>query len=246
MPPSPAPAVAPHTLHVPLVLHDHTVVRPAPAALAPGERARRMVNVVLAVAGLLVALPLMLLIALVVKATSPGPVIYTQTRVGRDRRDGPSPMWADRRRVDYGGRLFRIYKFRTMHADPAAAVQIWAQPGDRRTTPVGAFLRKYRLDELPQLWNVLRGDMNIVGPRPEQPNIFLSLREQIEDYPLRQRVLPGITGLAQVNQSYDRCVDDVRRKLRFDLAYIENASPWGDVAILLRTIPVILFRKGGW
>ena len=242
-----APVRAVHTLHIPLVLHDPAAAQartqdPSPAVLS----ACRAMNVALAVIGLMVALPVMLVVALLVKLSSPGPVFYTQTRVGRDRR-GPHPgVGSERRRVDYGGRLFKIYKFRTMRSDPAANVQIWAQQSDARITPVGAILRKYRLDELPQLWNVIRGDMNIVGPRPEQPNIFLSLREQINDYPRRQRVLPGITGLAQVSQSYDTCIDDVRNKLRFDLAYVERMSPLQDLAIMLKTIPVILFRKGGW
>lgn len=227
-----------------------------PAILArpePGERSDalrrlgcRVLSVVVAAAGLLLLWPLMLAIALLVRLSSPGPVFYTQTRVGIDRRTGPAGRHATRRRVDYGGRLFRIYKFRTMRADPAATLQVWARPDDDRVTPVGRVLRKYRLDELPQLWNVLRGEMNVVGPRPEQPNILLGLREQIEEYPRRQRVLPGITGWAQINHCYDRCVDDVREKVRLDLEYIRRQSPLHDLAIMLRTLPVILLRRGGW
>ena len=206
----------------------------------------RVFNVVLAAVMLAVLLPVMLAVALAVRLSSPGPVLYSQLRVGIDRRGPRAGGGAARRRVDHGGRLFRIYKFRTMRADAPAGAQMWARPDDARVTRVGRLLRKYRLDELPQLWNVLRGDMNVVGPRPEQPDIFHTLREQIDDYPHRQRVLPGITGLAQVSQPYDCCVDDVRRKLRFDLQYIERMSPAQDLAILLRTVPVVLGRKGAW
>jgi lipopolysaccharide/colanic/teichoic acid biosynthesis glycosyltransferase len=208
--------------------------------------ARRALNVAIALVGLMLAAPLMLVIAVLVKLTSPGPIIFRQTRVGLDRRkdDGSQHHW--RRRVDYGGRLFTMYKFRTMTAAGDSAAQVWAQPSDPRVTPLGTVLRKYRLDELPQLFNVLKGDMNIVGPRPEQPKIFAELREQIELYPHRQRVLPGITGWAQINQSYDRCLSDVRNKLRYDLEYIERQSVVQDMMILLRTVPVIVFKRGAW
>ena len=114
------------------------------------------------------------------------------------------------------------------------------------TTSVGAFLRATRLDELPQLWNVLRGDMNIVGPRPERPSIFAKLREDIPHYPVRQRVKQGITGWAQINQSYDSCVDDVRRKVHYDLEYLRRQGIVEDLRIMSLTLPVMLFRKGGW
>jgi lipopolysaccharide/colanic/teichoic acid biosynthesis glycosyltransferase len=123
---------------------------------------------------------------------------------------------------------------------------VWAQPQDPRVTTVGRVLRQYRLDELPQLLNVLQGDMNLVGPRPERPQIFAHLRAEIADYPLRQQVKPGITGLAQIRQQYDRSVDDVRKKVDHDLEYIERRSLREDVKIMLRTIPVVLFRRGGW
>src|SRR3990172_6462952 len=152
------------------------LVRPQEASRERPERARRFLNVVVATVALLFALPLMALIALAVKLTSRGPVFYTQTRVGIDRRQGNGGNW--RRTVDFGGKLFTIYKFRTMEVRPEGADhQVWARPDDPRVTLVGAFLRKCRLDELPQLINVLRGEMNIVGPRPEQPRIFLSLRD---------------------------------------------------------------------
>ena len=213
---------------------------------AGSQLARRALNVVLALVGLILAAPVMLVIAVLIKLTSPGPIIFRQTRVGIDRRrnDGTQHHW--RRRVDYGGRLFTMYKFRTMAPSGDSSVQVWAQPQDPRVTPLGAVLRKYRLDELPQLFNVLRGDMNIVGPRPEQPKIFAELREKIDRYHERQRVLPGITGWAQINQSYDRCLSDVRNKLGYDLDYIERQSAAQDLVILLRTVPVVVFKRGAW
>jgi lipopolysaccharide/colanic/teichoic acid biosynthesis glycosyltransferase len=123
---------------------------------------------------------------------------------------------------------------------------VWATQNDPRVTPVGRFLRQYRLDEIPQLLNVMRGEMNIVGPRPERPTIFAELREHIKEYPLRQRAKPGITGLAQIYHHYDRSMDDVRTKVRFDLEYIRRRSLWEDLRIMLRTIPVVFLRRGGW
>ena len=211
-----------------------------------GRASSRVLNVVIAAIGIILMSPVMALIALLVRLTSRGPAIYTQTRVGIDRR-APGLHLSDlRRKVDYGGRLFRIYKFRTMVADQKATLQIWADQNDSRITPIGRVLRKYRLDELPQLFNVLKGDMNVVGPRPEQPNIFVDLRSQIQGYSRRQQVLPGITGWAQVNQQYDSCVDDVRNKLRYDLEYIERQALLTDLGILMRTIPVVLLKRGGW
>ena len=208
---------------------------------------RRLLNTAVAAAALIVVLPLLLLIAVLIKLTSRGPVLFTQTRVGLDRRALSRAGGNTRRRLDQGGKPFTMYKFRTMYvASGRREHQVWAQPDDARVTPIGRVLRKFRLDELPQLWNVLQGDMNIVGPRPEQPAIFVYLREQIEGYQRRQRVRPGITGWAQVNQGYDRSVDDVRRKVAFDLEYIRRQSAAEDLRIMLRTIPVMLLRRGGW
>jgi lipopolysaccharide/colanic/teichoic acid biosynthesis glycosyltransferase len=131
-----------------------------------------------------------------------------------------------------------------MYVDNGTERQVWAQKNDPRVTPLGRILRAFRLDELPQLWNVLRGDMNIVGPRPEQPEIFKELREGIPEYPKRQHVLPGITGWAQVNNGYDQSVEDVERKLGYDLEYLEKRSAGEDVKIMAKTIPVVLGRKG--
>ena len=205
-----------------------------------------MLNVLVAGVGLGLALPLMLLIAVLIKLTSRGPVLFTQTRVGLDRRALSRAGGNTRRRIDLGGRAFTMYKFRTMRAAPEnGARQVWAVPDDDRVTPVGRVLRKFRLDELPQLINVLKGDMNIVGPRPEQPAIFVSLREQIEGYQRRQWARPGITGWAQIHQGYDMSLDDVRRKLAYDLEYIRSQSALEDLKIILRTLPVMLLGRGG-
>ena len=150
-----------------------------------------------------------------------------------------------RREADRGGLLFTIYKFRTMTVSETSS-EVWATPDDPRITNIGGFLRKYRLDELPQLWNVLKGDMNVVGPRPEQPGIFAEMRDEIHKYDTRQRVLPGITGWAQVNHGYGEDLDDVRTKLSLDLEYLDRKSAWEDFKIMARTLPVMIFKKGGW
>src|SRR6058998_1922571 len=216
------------------------------AVVPPADEGRRLLNVVIAMVGLVVALPLMVVIAVLIKLTSRGPVLFAQERIGLDRRALGKPTGNSRRHSDYGGLTFVMYKFRTMRANGETAPQVWAQRDDPRVTAVGRVLRKLRLDELPQLWNVLMGDMNVVGPRPEQPSIFVYLREQIEGYQRRQRVRPGITGWAQVNQGYDTTVGDVRRKVGYDLEYIRRQSVFEDLRIMLRTAPVMLLRRGGW
>ena len=214
---------------------------------ADRERPRRILNILAAVVGLVITAPVMLLVAALVKLTSRGPIFYTQTRIGLDRRDPKVRAVHPRRSQDQGGQPFKIYKFRTMRVvEVGADAQIWARPDDPRVTAIGRILRKYRLDELPQLLNVLRGDMNVVGPRPEQPRIFDDLRGQVQGYQVRQRVRPGITGWAQVNQHYDNSIDDVRRKVQFDLEYIRRQSLAEDCRIMLQTVPVIVFRKGAW
>ncbi len=218
-----------------------------PRGLGREQAARRLLNVVVSAAGLVLAFPLMLLIAVLIKLTSRGPVLFTQTRIGLDRRSLSRAGGNTRRQIDLGGRTFTMYKFRTMRiSQPNGDRAVWAQPDDARVTPVGRVLRKHRLDELPQLFNVVRGDMNLVGPRPEQPVIFVQLREQIEGYQRRQRVRPGITGWAQINQGYDSSIDDVRRKVSYDLDYIRRQSALEDLTIMLRTVPVMVFRRGGW
>ncbi len=209
--------------------------------------AHRALNIAVACIALFVALPLLLLIAVAIKLTSRGPVLYTQERVGLDRRVPGTDAGNHRRAVDLGGRPFTIYKFRTMRVDAEQSTgAVWATQNDPRITPVGRFLRQYRLDEIPQLLNVLRGEMNIVGPRPERPTIFAELRGHISEYPLRQRAKPGITGLAQINHHYDRSLEDVRTKVRYDLEYISRRSLWEDLRIMLQTVPVVFLRRGGW
>ncbi len=217
--------------------------------IRPRERSEglsRAVNVVISMVALVCLSPVLLLIALAVKLTSRGPVMYVQDRVGFDRRGRGGPV--DERRVyDHGGKPFRMFKFRTMHVNAEADGRaVWAQKQDPRVTLVGRVLRRSRLDELPQLYNVLRGDMNIVGPRPERPTIFADLRQNIPQYPLRQRVKPGITGWAQINQCYDVSMDCVRQKVQYDLEYMQRQGLLEDLRIMTMTVPVMLFRKGGW
>jgi lipopolysaccharide/colanic/teichoic acid biosynthesis glycosyltransferase len=203
-----------------------------------------------ALLSIIFAMPLFIVIAIAVKVSSPGPIFYMQDRVGlnrrrriRDRRNGDRGG-SDRRSGDAGGSVFRMIKFRTMYVDHGEERQVWASKNDPRITPVGRILRAFRLDELPQLWNVVQGHMNIVGPRPEQPEIFAELRSEIPQYHRRQRVLPGITGWAQVNNGYDQTFKDVQRKLGYDLEYLEKASTTEDFKIMAKTIPVVLGRKG--
>jgi lipopolysaccharide/colanic/teichoic acid biosynthesis glycosyltransferase len=210
-----------------------------------GEWPRRLLNLAAAAIGVIIAAPLILIIALLIKLTSRGPVLFRQTRVGRDLRQSGNAGGNGRRHGDCGGKPFTIYKFRTMRAS-YRETQVWATPDDPRVTPLGRILRTYRLDELPQLINVLRGDMNLVGPRPEQPSIFAELREQIPGYYRRQWVRPGITGWAQINNGYDSSIDDVRRKVAYDLEYLARQSLLEDLRIMLRTVPVVLLRRGAW
>jgi lipopolysaccharide/colanic/teichoic acid biosynthesis glycosyltransferase len=245
-------------------------VTPAPpppfeiASLARYQRLERVVNIVIAALLLIIAAPVMVIIALVIKVTSPGPVFYRQPRVGLNRRgvrlhsrrrsDTRWHLWArflalydDLREQNLGGQLFMIYKFRTMcEAAETETGAVWAVKNDPRSTTVGCFLRKYRLDELPQLINVLKGDMNIVGPRPERPSIFAQLSEEIKEYPLRQRAKPGITGWAQIHLMYDSCVEDVRKKVRYDLEYLRQRSLKRDLKIIVKTLPSVLFKRRGW
>jgi sugar transferase (PEP-CTERM system associated) len=171
--------------------------------------------------------PIMILTALAIRLESPGPVIYRQERVGR------------------GGRTFTVLKFRSMRLDAEKdGVARWAAAGDPRVTRVGRLIRKLRIDELPQLLNVVRGEMSFVGPRPERPGFVAALKEQIPFYDLRHSVKPGLTGWAQVRYSYGASVDDARTKLQFDLYYVKNHSLFLDILILFETIRVVLFREG--
>jgi len=221
--------------------HAHAV-HPTTTGLAGP---RRVLNVIAALVLLFITSPLWMAIAVLVKLSSRGPILYRQTRVGLDsRRSGIRPQ-DPRRKQDIGGRPFVIYKFRTMKLDAEQGTgAIWASADDPRVTPIGRWLRQYRLDELPQLINILRGDMNLVGPRPERPAIVTELRKEIPHYQQRHRALPGITGHAQVNLEYDSSLEDVKKKVAHDLEYIRKASAWEDFKIMLKTIPVMLFRRG--
>jgi lipopolysaccharide/colanic/teichoic acid biosynthesis glycosyltransferase len=245
-------------------------IQPAPDApftipgLARHERVERLVNIVLGSLALVVSTPLMLCIAIAVRLTSRGPVLYKQPRIGIDRRGirvharrRADRRWTllarfladhdNQRAHDLGGSVFMIYKFRTMCEDAERRTgAVWAVRDDPRSTPIGCFLRKYRLDELPQLVNVLKGDMNIVGPRPERPSIFARMCEEIDDYALRQRAKPGITGWAQIHLLYDSCIDDVRKKVRYDLEYLRQKSVLRDLKIMVKTLPSVLFKRRGW
>jgi lipopolysaccharide/colanic/teichoic acid biosynthesis glycosyltransferase len=204
---------------------------------------------------LILASPLFFLLALAIKLDSTGPVFFMQERVGRNRRrhDRRTPgvtlhncrRRSDRRQSNLHGKPFMVYKFRTMVVDAEKRCgPIWATKNDPRITKVGKFLRKTRLDELPQLINVLRGEMMIVGPRPERPFFVEKLSRQIDGYIERLTVKPGITGLAQVENGYDSSVDDVKTKVAYDLQYIKSSSVSRDLIIMLKTIGVVLGCRG--
>lgn len=183
-----------------------------------------------ALALLAASAPLLVALAMVVVASSKGPVIYRQRRLGKN------------------GRQFYIYKFRTMYSYAEKLTgPVWCQPGDSRVTPVGQFLRRLHLDELPQLVNVLRGEMSLIGPRPERPEFVETLSIRIPNYAERLRVRPGITGLAQIRLPADVDEQSVAEKVRFDLQYIENVSPRLDLAILWTTaLQMFGLRQVAW
>ena len=197
-------------------------------ARSPGkELAKRVLDFVLAALGLILTWPLMLATAIAVRFDSAGPVLFTQERVGRD------------------GRPFTLYKFRSMRADAEKqSGPVWATEGDPRITRCGRFLRKSRLDELPQLLNVLGGSMSLVGPRPERPVFVEELSRQIPYYNQRHIVKPGLTGWAQINYPYGNTVEDALQKLQYDLFYIKNFSFLFDLSILFTTIKTVVLRRG--
>jgi lipopolysaccharide/colanic/teichoic acid biosynthesis glycosyltransferase len=222
---------------------------------------KRALDVFVAAGMLVLLAPVMLAVAALVKLTSPGPVIFRQTRVGLnlrrpgiDRRqllDGPPDGFeerrgtgSDRRTAFHYGRHFTLYKFRTMRIDAEKHGAKFAVKGDPRVTSIGRFLRKTRLDELPQLWNVLKGEMSLVGPRPERPEFIKDLSEQIPGYLDRLGLQPGLTGVAQILNGYDNEIESFRRKVAFDLYYLQNCGLWNDVKILIRTIGVVLTGSG--
>jgi sugar transferase (PEP-CTERM system associated) len=189
------------------------------------RRARRLMDVVMAgVIGLLSS-PLMLLTALAIKLESRGPILYLQERVGLHNR------------------TFRIIKFRSMRVDAEANGPVWANEADSRVTRVGRWIRKLRIDELPQLFNIIRGEMSLIGPRPERPVFIEQLEQQIPYYSERHLVKPGLTGWAQVRYRYGASLEDAREKHQYDLYYIKNQSPMLDALILLETARTVLFGR---
>jgi len=188
---------------------------------------KRLFDIVSSLTLLLVASPVMLLTALAVKLESHGPVIYRQERVG------------------LGGKVFMCLKFRSMRTDAEKdGVAVWAKKNDSRVTRVGTFIRKTRIDELPQLISVLKGEMSMVGPRPERPSFVAELKEKIPYYDVRHSVKPGVTGWAQVRYSYGASLEDALHKHQYDLYYVKNNSLFLDLLILFETVSVVLFREG--
>lgn len=208
-------------------------LRPSWLIFSPGFQnlssgaAQRGFDIVAACLALSVLSPLILLTALAVKLTSRGPVLYHQRRVGLH------------------GRVFWLHKFRSMDVGAEADTgPVWARPGDERVTAIGGFLRRTRLDELPQLWNILIGDMSVVGPRPERTDFVPELTRQIPFYGQRHVVRPGLTGWAQVRYPYGASIEDAAEKLKYDLFYIKNRSFALDLFILVATIKVVVLSRG--
>jgi exopolysaccharide biosynthesis polyprenyl glycosylphosphotransferase len=188
---------------------------------------KRLIDLICGLAGLLLTFPLMLLIAVAIRLESKGPIIFRQTRVG------------------LRGKPFKLLKFRSMRADAEQFGAVWASEKDPRITRIGRILRKYRLDEMPQFVNIIRGQMSFVGPRPERPVFVEQLRRDISYYDERHSVRPGLTGWAQVQYHYGSTVEDARNKMEYDLFYLKNMSVPFDCAIIFRTIRIVLMGKGG-
>jgi exopolysaccharide biosynthesis polyprenyl glycosylphosphotransferase len=209
-------------------IYGFPLIEIMPEIMQPWERvSKRAIDIAASSIILFLGLPLWVLVALMIKVESPGPVFYTQERVGKDER------------------RFRIIKFRSMRQDAESqSGPVWADKADARITKIGILLRKARLDEIPQLINVLDGDMSLVGPRPERPFFVEQLSTEIPLYKRRLKVRPGITGWAQVKHKYDESIEDVRKKVEYDLYYIENMSLRMDLKILFSTIAVVFLGKG--
>jgi sugar transferase (PEP-CTERM system associated) len=187
---------------------------------------RTIVHRLVAIIGGLVSLPIAVVTALLIKLDSRGPVLYKQERVGKN------------------GRGFTVMKFRSMRTDAEKAGPVWASQDDDRTTRVGKVIRKLRIDEIPQFWNIIRGEMDFVGPRPERPHFVSQLAEEIPYYEQRHLIAPGLTGWAQIKYPYGASIEDARQKLQYDLYYIKNQSLMLDAIILFETVKIILFGRG--
>jgi exopolysaccharide biosynthesis polyprenyl glycosylphosphotransferase len=195
--------------------------------MSPAQRLfRRLLSLAVSLLALGICLPFIPFIILAVRLSSPGPIFFTQTRVG------------------LRGRLFTLFKFRTMREDAEVQGAVWAAKDDSRVTPLGRFMRKVRLDEIPQLWNVLRGEMAFVGPRPERPEFVQWLSQEIPFYDLRHMIRPGITGWAQVRYRYGASLEETRRKLEYDLYYVKHLSIGLDLLIMFETVKTIILRRG--
>jgi len=190
------------------------------------ELSRSLVHWLIALLGAILSLPLVLLTAVLIKLESRGPVFYKQERVGKN------------------GRAFVLMKFRSMRVDAEQDGPVWASKGDARTTRVGRVIRKIRIDEIPQFWNILKGEMSFVGPRPERPHFVSQLAEEIPFYEQRHLIAPGLTGWAQIKYPYGASIEDARQKLQYDLFYIKNQGLILDAIIMFETIKIILFGRG--
>ena len=190
------------------------------------ELARAVVHWLVALVGAILALPIVLLTAVLIKLESRGPVFYKQERVGKN------------------GRTFVLTKFRSMRVDAEQDGPVWATKGDSRTTRVGRVIRKVRIDEIPQFWHILKGEMSFVGPRPERPHFVAQLAEEIPFYEQRHLIAPGLTGWAQIKYPYGASIEDARQKLQYDLFYIKNQGLILDAIIIFETIKIILFGRG--
>ena len=213
---------------------------------------KRTLDIFVSLIGLFLLMPLFGIISYLIWLDTRGSIIYKQIRIGRDRRLRKNKIILkyffnenERRFKESSGRPFNLYKFRTMYSDAERlSGPVWAKENDPRITRFGKWLRKMRLDELPQLWNILKGDMSLVGPRPERPFFIDQYREKIHSYNSRFWVLPGITGLAQIYNGYDMTMASVQRKINYDIKYIKTFSFISDLKILIKTIPVVLKGKG--
>jgi lipopolysaccharide/colanic/teichoic acid biosynthesis glycosyltransferase len=225
-------------------------------SLTVGLAWKRALDIVFSVVALVFLSPLMLAAALAVKLTSPGPVIFSQERIGINRRSGdrrrsrrylgPERRSNDRRKAENYGKPFKMYKFRSMVADAEKGSPIWAKKNDSRITPVGALMRRTRIDELPQFVNVLKGEMSIVGPRPERAYFIAEIEKELPEFQQRLRTKPGITGLAQVEHGYANSVNEMHVKLDYDLQYIQDLKPQMELKILFKTVSVVFTGKGAY